>query len=314
MRAPIRIGTRDSQLATWQASLVASQLQQQGYGTELVPVRSEGDLDLITPLYAMGVQGVFSRQLDSALLNRRIDLAVHSMKDVPTLLAQGLAQAAVLPRAEASDMLLYRGGLDFLDPKYPAVIATGSIRRKAQWLNRYPAHRIENLRGNLNTRLAKLEASGWNGALFAAAGLKRIGLQPQASLELDWMLPAPAQGAILVCCRSSDDPMLEACRKLHDAATDRCVTEERAFLQALMGGCSTPISAHAAFREDRLIFRGNITLPDGSHRMDTELRVPVQEAAGTGSRAAQQLLDRGAGALLQRIRAALPIKPSAPEP
>lgn len=314
MRTPIRIGTRDSQLACWQASMVASLLQQQGYATELCPVKSEGDLDLITPLYAMGVQGVFSRQLDSALLNRRIDLAVHSMKDVPTLLAQGLVQAAVLPRAAASDLLLYRGSPDFLDPRYPAVIATGSIRRKAQWLHRYPGHRIENLRGNVNTRLAKLEASGWNGALFAAAGLQRVGRQPAASLELDWMLPAPAQGAILVCCRSSDEPMLEACRILHDAPTARCVAEERAFLQALMGGCSTPISAHAQLEEDRMIFRGNVTLPDGSRRMDTELEVPLQEAAGIGKRAAGQLLASGADELLRRIRADLPHNPSALNP
>lgn len=308
MSAPIRIGTRDSQLATWQASHVADLLQQQGYQTELVPVKSEGDLDLITPLYAMGVQGVFSRNLDAALLNGRIDLAVHSMKDVPTQLAQGLAQAAVLPRATEVDLMLYKGSLEFLDPDFPAVIATGSIRRRAQWLKRFPSHRIENLRGNVNTRLAKLEASNWHGALFAAAGLKRIDLLPTAHVELDWMVPAPAQGAILVCCRESDTQMILACQGINDSVSARCVKEERDFLKTLEGGCSTPISASAQLHHGQMRFRGNICLPDGSHSLDVSLEAPEADASGIGIRAAQNLLEAGAGQMVQRIRQELTSK------
>ncbi|HEY1023118.1 MAG TPA: hydroxymethylbilane synthase, partial [Flavisolibacter sp.] len=151
---PLRIGTRDSQLAVWQATLVQGLLKEAGVPSELVYMKSEGDIDTVTPLYALGVTGVFTKTLDAALLNNRIDIAVHSMKDVPTQLAQGIQQAAVLKRASHKDILVYKDGTDFLeDPDSVATIATGSIRRVAQWLHRFPHHRTENLRGNVNTRL-----------------------------------------------------------------------------------------------------------------------------------------------------------------
>jgi hydroxymethylbilane synthase len=208
----IRIGTRDSQLAVWQASLVQSQLKAHGIDAELVPLKSDGDIDLVTPLYAMGVQGVFTKTLDSALLSGRFDIAVHSMKDVPIQMAQGIVEAAVLPRANFMDILVPKNGTEFLsDPAHAALIATSSIRRKAQWLHRYPHHRITNLRGNVNTRLRKLEEENWDGAIFAAAGLERINLRPASAIELDWMLPAPAQGAILPRC------MFQTARSGHSA-------------------------------------------------------------------------------------------------
>src|ERR1700720_2077775 len=154
MQKMIRIGTRESQLAVWQATQVKELLAEQGMKAELVYIKSEGDIDLKTPLYEMGVQGVFTRSLDSALLNRRIDIAVHSMKDVPTQLPQGLQEAAVLKRGPANDLLVYKKDAEFLGRKeYIAQIATSSIRRKAQWLNKYPTHQLHNLRGNVNTRL-----------------------------------------------------------------------------------------------------------------------------------------------------------------
>src|SRR6478735_8357513 len=223
MKNALRIGTRDSQLAVWQARLVQDQLQKQGIPSELVYIKSEGDIDLVTPLYELGVQGIFTQTLDAALLSKRIDIAVHSMKDVPTQLAKGIAQVAVLPRASYKDLLVYEGDktelletLGFVNSEWsmvntlpihhsPFTIATSSIRRKAQWLNRYPNHTIENLRGNVNTRLRKVEESNWNGAIFAAAGLERIHLRPENSIELDWMLPAPAKGAIMVVCRTNDE-------------------------------------------------------------------------------------------------------------
>src|SRR5690606_6010047 len=149
-------------------------------------VKSEGDLDLKTPLYEMGVQGIFTRSLDAALLANKIDIAVHSMKDVPTRLPVGIAQAAVLERGPVNDLLVYKQDLNFLDNDAAAHIATSSKRRKAQWLNRYPQHQIQNLRGNVNTRLRKLQEETWNGAIFAQAGLERIGLRPEKTIVLDW--------------------------------------------------------------------------------------------------------------------------------
>lgn len=270
MPTPIRIGTRDSQLAVWQATEVQKLLAAHGYVSELVYIKSEGDLDLSTPLYEIGVQGIFTRSLDIALLSNKIDIAVHSMKDVPTQLPKGIVQAAVLERASYKDILVYKGDISFLNnPLSEAVIATSSVRRSAQWLNKYPNHTIVNLRGNVNTRLKKLEDNEWNGAIFAAAGLERIGVRPANSIDLDWMLPAPAQGAIMVVCRENDSTVLDACSLFNDATTALCAKIERDYLRALMGGCSTPISALAYKQGDVIHFHGNNCSPDGSEIKQT---------------------------------------------
>jgi hydroxymethylbilane synthase len=319
MKKPIRIGTRDSQLAVWQATLVQQQLQQTGIDTELVPIKSDGDIDLVTPLYAMGVQGVFTRTLDAALLSNRIDIAVHSMKDVPTQLAKGLQQAAILERASYKDLLVYKsadipGKLGYVKGEWLNVknasasdiphftIATSSVRRKAQWLNRYPGHYIENLRGNVNTRMQKLAENQWNGAIFAAAGLERIGLRPENAVELDWMLPAPSQGAIMVVCREEDLAAQEACRHLNHADTALCTQAEKDFLRVLMGGCSTPISALAQVKNGTLRFEGNILSPDGKQKAEIILEADTENAAGLGAAAARQLLEQGAQPIIDTIR------------
>lgn len=292
----IRIGTRESQLAVWQANQVKNLLSEQGVEAELVYIKSEGDVDLKTPLYEMGVQGIFTRSLDIALLNNRIDMAVHSMKDVPTQLPEGIAQAAVLKRASWKDLLIYKGEHFIFDSQLAAsdcIVATSSIRRKAQWLNRYPHHAIENLRGNVNTRLRKLEESNWNGAIFAAAGLERIGLRPQNSMELDWMLPAPAQGAITVAGRTNDDKLLEVCSRFNDADTALCTKIERDFLRALLGGCSTPISALATISNNQVTFNGNILSVDGKHKVELHKSLDVSEATEAGKTFATELLANG---------------------
>ena len=246
MQKIIRIGTRESQLAVWQANEVKRLLKIEGFEAELIYIKSEGDIDLKTPLYEMGVQGVFTRSLDAALLNNRIDIAVHSMKDVPTLLPVGLIQAAVLARASQKDLFVYKSDTGFLDDfSSAALIATSSIRRKSQWLNRYPNHIIENIRGNVNTRLQKLNDQNWDGAIFAAAGLERIGVRPENSMDLNWMLPAPAQGAIMVVSRDNDNYVLDATATINNPSTTTCTKIERDFLRTLLGGCSTPISAFA---------------------------------------------------------------------
>ncbi|RYZ52601.1 MAG: hydroxymethylbilane synthase [Chitinophagaceae bacterium] len=289
---PLRIGTRDSQLAVWQATRVQSLLQEAGVASELVYMKSEGDIDTVTPLYALGVTGVFTKTLDTALLNNRIDIAVHSMKDVPTQLAQGIQQAAVLKRASYKDILVYKDGTDFLDDHTSvATIATGSVRRVAQWLHRYPQHRTENLRGNVNTRLRKLAESEWHGAIFAAAGLERINLRPEKSIDLDWMLPAPSQGAIMIVCREGDADAFNACQSFNDEDTALCTKLEKDFLRVLMGGCSTPISALAEWKGETVSFRGNICSPDGSDLVEVKLEKARSESLQLGEEAARQLLD-----------------------
>lgn len=290
----LKIGTRESQLAVWQANRVKHLLAGYGFASELVYIKSEGDIDLQTPLYEIGVQGIFTRSLDIALLNKRIDLAVHSMKDVPTQLPNGIVQCAVLERASFKDLLVYKGSSAFLgDRNSQGLIATSSIRRKAQWLYRYPNHKIENLRGNVNTRLKKIEQSDWNGAIFAAAGLERIELRPETSVELDWMLPAPAQGAIVVVCRNEDVFSFEACQNFNHSETALCTKVEKEFLRTLLGGCSTPISALAQIVNDEMIFKGNIFTVDGSKRVDIERTVSIADAINLGEIAAIDILANG---------------------
>lgn len=314
MQKLLRIGTRDSQLAVWQATLVQNLLRDAGVASELVYMKSEGDIDTITPLYAIGVTGVFTKTLDAALLNNRIDIAVHSMKDVPVQLAQGIQPAAVLKRASSKDILVYKSEKDleafgykngtWNDPlsSEKMIIGTGSIRRIAQWLHRYPHHKVENLRGNVNTRLRKLEENDWNGAIFAAAGLERIGLRPEKSINLDWMLPAPAQGAILVVCRENDDIAYQSCQSFHDEDTAICTKIERDFLSALMGGCSTPISALAKFQESKIHFEGNIVSPDGKQKVEIQKTVSLSEANNLGELAAKEILLKGGQSLVDQFR------------
>lgn len=307
MNPPLKIGTRESQLAVWQATQVLNLLEERGINSELIFIKSEGDTDTVTPLYELGVQGIFTRALDSALLNNKIDIAVHSMKDVPIQPAAGIRQAAVLKRASFKDILVFKGELseihEAIGKKQKAeskkldihhstfIIATSSIRRKAQWLHRYPNHIIESLRGNVNTRLRKLSEHTWNGVIFAAAGLERIGLRPENSIDLDWMLPAPAQGAITISCRTADDRSFESCQLFNDEVTDRCTKEERNFLRALLGGCSTPISALATIENDEMIFKGNICSTDGKQKFEIEKIVPLKNSAGIGLQAASELLE-----------------------
>lgn len=299
-------------MAVWQANLVKGLLEEKGFQTELVPLKSDGDIDLVTPLYAMGVQGVFTKTLDSALLSNRFDIAVHSMKDVPTQMAEGIIEAAVLPRASHLDLLVPKNGTEFLsDAAYSALVATSSIRRKAQWLHRYPHHRITNLRGNVNTRLRKLAEEEWDGAIFAAAGLERIHLRPDAAIELNWMLPAPAQGAILVVCRDTDSHALEACRLFHDPNTAVCVKIERDFLKTLMGGCSTPISALAEIEQTiddagqlvkMIRFRGSIFSLDGSDHLAIEKTRTIEQSDSLGTIAANELIQQGADKIVASIK------------
>ena len=313
MNKLIRIGTRESQLAVWQATHVQQLLSKNGYNSELIFIKSEGDINLQTPLYEMGVQGIFTKSLDIALLNNTIDIAVHSMKDVPTQLATGIIQSAVIKRASYKDIFVFKNPSIVADWKLSddtlitkldttGIIATSSIRRKAQWLNRYPNHTIENLRGNVNTRLRKVQENNWNGAIFAAAGLERIDLRPENSVDLDWMLPAPAQGAIMVVCREDDAISLNACKVFNDFETAICTKIERDFLRTLLGGCSTPISALAQIIEGQIYFKGNILSVDGKEKVDIEKNITLNNSEDAGCFVAKELLQMGADKIVNAIQ------------
>lgn len=303
MSTPIRIGTRESRLAIWQATEVQKFLLEHGYHSELVYIKSEGDLDLTTPLYELGIQGIFTRNLDAALLSKKIDVAVHSMKDVPTQLPAGLVQAAVLKRGPVSDLLVVKHNTAFLDDKnYVAHIATSSIRRRAQWLNRYPLHKMHNLRGNMQTRLNKLSREKWDGAIFAQAGLERIDLRPGNSIQIDWMLPAPAQGGVMVVARANEPEILDACKKINDRETAICTSVERNFLRGLLGGCSTPVSAYARIEDGKIHFKGNIFSPDGVKKVEIERTILATNTEDLGKRCADEVLDNGGREINVMIR------------
>jgi hydroxymethylbilane synthase len=304
MCSVIKIGTRDSELATWQARTVADKLEKLGHDTELIFVKSQGDLDLTTPLTEMGGKGVFTKALDDALLSDRIDIAVHSFKDLPTDQPLPLKVTAVLEREDPRDVLVAADGTDFLkDETFEAVIASGSNRRRSQWLNRYPNHRMTDIRGNVNTRLRKVDENDWQGAIFAAAGLKRINLDHHISQYLEWMVPAPAQGAMAVMIREDDSRMMEILEPLNDEHTALCTKIERDFLHDMEAGCSAPVGGFARVENDEVVFDGVALSLDGSIRYDVQLKAPLDAAEELGVQAARNLFDQGAEELIEEIKA-----------
>jgi hydroxymethylbilane synthase len=250
----------------------------------------------------MGIQGIFTKSLDAALLQDKIDIAVHSTKDIPTKLAKGLSLTAVLERASPFDCLVLPRGCRSIDLLTDCIIATSSLRRKSQWLYRHPHHRTENLRGNIQTRLRKLDESGWHGAIFAQAALERLGVTSHHFITLDWMLPSPAQGAIGVVCREDDQETVEICQCINHLETNICISAERDFLAALHGGCAVPIAAHAGIRRGELHFRGNIFSLDAKEKREVDLTFPLDSAREAGKSAARQILQQGAEAIIRTFR------------
>jgi len=299
MQKIIRIGTRDSQLALWQAKKVRRELEELGYQTQIVPIKSVGDIVLDKPLYELGITGIFTKNLDIALLNNQIDIAVHSLKDVPTDLPEGIIQAAVLKRANYNDILVLKDTEEFFGQQ-DATIATGSLRRKAMWLNRYPTHKVIDLRGNVNTRLQKLEDSDWNGAVFAAAGLERIGKRPKGAVNLSWMIPAPAQGVIMVACLEKDDFVKDACEQLNHFETQVCVAIERDFLKRLEGGCTAPIGALAYVDEksEEINFKGILLKRDGTKKITVTKSVKLGSHKYLAKDCADYVINRGGKELM----------------
>jgi hydroxymethylbilane synthase len=302
MSKVIRIGTRDSELALWQAKTVQSQLETLGHKTVIVPIKSTGDLVLDKPLYELGITGIFTKTLDIAMLNEDIDIAVHSLKDVPTVLPKGIVQAAVIKRGNVNDTLVFKKNEEFLSAK-DAVIATGSLRRRAQWLNRYPTHTVVGLRGNVNSRLEKLQKNeNWNAAIFAAAGIGRLNLRPENAINLSWMIPAPAQGAIMVTALENDTETREICNEINHEETEICTTIERKFLNRLEGGCTAPIGALAFVKNEEIQFKGILLSKDGSKKVEISKSVPLGKHQTLGEDCADYIISKGGKLLMDDIK------------
>ena len=291
----VKIGTRGSQLALYQAHRVQDALARLGVPAQPVVIQTKGDRIQDRPLQSMGT-GIFTKALDDALLAGEVDLAVHSMKDVPTQLPAPMEAWAVLERGRPGDVLVSQ------DPS-STVVATGSIRRKAQWLHRHPDHTSVGLRGNVETRLAKVKSNPWRGGIFAAAGLDRLGLLKglEGVEHLDWMVPAPAQGSILVVGLQGREDVKRAVVQLDHPDSSMAASIERAFLYALEGGCAAPIGAHARVQGPHVTFTGCLNSLDGQSELRIE-RTSEQAHAKLGAAWAQELLSSGGQAIMHGIR------------
>jgi len=290
----IRIGTLDSQIAQWQSNAVQNMLEKLGHKTKIVPIKSTSDL-------------VKSKSIDNAMLNNDIDIAIHSLKDVPTVLTNGIIQAAVIKRGNFKDLLIYKGNEEFLSQK-EAIIATSSLRRRAQWLNRYPTHTIVDLSGDLNTRLQKLEDNDdWNAAIFNAADLGRLDLKPENSINLDWMIPTPAQGAIMITTLEGNEEIREICKELNHEDTEICTSIEREFSNLLGGDSKAPIGALAFIKgeeeeEKEVHFKGVLFSPDGSKKIEVSRVEKLADYKTIASYCADFIIERGGKSLMDTIK------------
>lgn len=296
----LRIGSRGSKLALWQAEWVARELARFGQVARIEIIRTTGDKMTDVALAQVGGKGLFTREIEEALLAGRIDLAVHSLKDLPTALPEGLALAAVPAREDARDAVVGRP-LSRLEPG--ARVGTSSLRRTAQLRLLRPDLIIEPVRGNVDTRLRKLAEGRYDAIVLALAGLRRLGWEERIAeiLPLETMLPAVGQGALAIETREDDGVARAACRPLEDEGTRRAVTAERALLTALGGGCQVPIAAHGVISDGALWLRAAVISPDGTQAVRDEIRGAPDDAEQLGRELARRLLASGAQAILEAI-------------
>jgi hydroxymethylbilane synthase len=303
MNAPLRIGTRGSPLALWQAHYIADRLRPLAAPrlVELIEIQTVGDRVRDLALTQIGGDGVFTKEIQQALLNRTVDVAVHSLKDLPTTHVEGLMLAAVPSRGPVGDAFVSRRHARFDEAPAGAVVATSSLRRRAQALHRRPDLRLVNVRGNIETRLRKLTEEGFDAIILAQAGLERLGLAEHATEVLDraWMLPAVGQGALGLECRVNDPSTRALLGPLNDSPTRQAVLAERALLRGLGGGCLVPIGAIGVVQDTRLSLRGVVLSPDGACRVAEEIAGLAAESEALGQRLAERLLALGAGELLK---------------
>jgi hydroxymethylbilane synthase len=298
---PIRIGTRGSKLALWQANHVADRLRPVAAPrpVELVIIATAGDQVRDVPLAQIGGEGVFTKEIQRALLEATVDVAVHSLKDLPTIPVEGLALAAVPERGPAGDVFVSERHRRFDDLPRGAVVATGSLRRRGQVLHRRPDLKLIDIRGNVETRLRKVRDQGLDATILAEAGLLRLGLGTAITEVLDqaWMLPAVGQGALGMECRADDPEALCLVGQLNHLPTRRAVLAEREMLRALGGGCQVPMGAVCRVSGDVLVLRGAVVRPDGGQRVEAQQSGPADDPEAIGRRVAEELLAQGAGKL-----------------
>ncbi|GAB6390063.1 hydroxymethylbilane synthase [Stutzerimonas marianensis] len=305
MSREIRIATRKSALALWQAEYVKARLEaaHPEVRVSLVPMVSRGDKLLDAPLAKIGGKGLFVKELETALLENEADIAVHSMKDVPMEFPEGLGLYCICEREDPRDAFVSNRYENLAALPAGAVVGTSSLRRQAQLLARRPDLKIQFLRGNVNTRLAKLDAGEYDAIILAAAGLIRLGFgeRIRASMGVEESLPAGGQGAVGIECRTSDTELQQLLQCMNDADTAVRVSAERALNRHLNGGCQVPIACYAVLENDELWLRGLVGQPDGSQLLRAEGRAPAAEAQALGVRIAEDLLAQGAGKILADI-------------
>ncbi|WP_137821956.1 hydroxymethylbilane synthase [Pseudomonas sp. D(2018)] len=305
MSREIRIATRKSALALWQAEYVKARLEEAhpGLKVSLVPMVSKGDKLLDAPLAKIGGKGLFVKELETALLENEADIAVHSMKDVPMDFPEGLGLYCICEREDPRDAFVSNrfDSLDVLPTG--SVVGTSSLRRQAQLLARRPDLKIQFLRGNVNTRLAKLDAGEYDAIILAAAGLIRLGFEDRirSSISVEDSLPAGGQGAVGIECRTADSEIHALLAPLHHQDTALRVTAERALNKRLNGGCQVPIACYAVLEGDQLWLRGLVGQPDGGQLLRAEARAGAADAEALGVKVADELLELGAEAILKAV-------------
>lgn len=299
----LKIGTRNSPLALWQAQEVESKLKTLGFETEIVPIISSGDKNLNQPLYALGITGVFTKDLDIALLNKEIDIAVHSLKDVPTQLPHNIQISAVLERDFPEDVLVRNDDSEPLDIEV-LKIATSSLRRRAFWLKEFPETEFADIRGNVQTRLKKLDNGIANATIFSLAGIKRMNLDITYE-QIPFLLQAPSQGVVAIASLSDNDKLNERLKTISHKETEICVSIEREFLKTLEGGCTAPIGAKAEVLDGQIRFIGRLCSLDGKNCIETDEIFDWNDSENFGEKIALKVLENGGKELMEEIRKSL---------
>jgi hydroxymethylbilane synthase len=306
MNDPIKIGTRGSKLALWQANWVKSVLEEKfpQHTVELIIIKTQGDKILDVPLAKVGGKGLFVKEIEQALLTRHIDIAVHSMKDMPAEIPDGLCIGAVPERENPSDVFISQSGLGFKELDSGSIVGTSSLRRGAQLRHVRPDIVIQPLRGNLDTRFKKLESENLDAIVVAAAGVKRLNLEHKITEYLDpnIILPAIGQGALCIEIRNDDAKVGPLVESMDHEPTRTVVKGERAFLNRLEGGCQVPIAGHGKINKDRLILTGLVAEIDGTQMIKGEKSGPLDSAEAIGIDLAEELLARGAAEILQKLK------------
>jgi hydroxymethylbilane synthase len=302
----IRIGTRGSKLALWQANHVNDSIKKKypEIKTEIKVIKTKGDNILDLPLPLVGGKGLFTKEIENALLNDEIDLAVHSLKDLPTYDVEGLQVAAILKREDPNDVLISKNNLSLLDMPEGAVIATGSTRRKALLLHARPDIKAVDIRGNIDTRLKKFDESNWDGIFLAKAGIDRLGYSDRISevMSVGLMLPAVSQGALAVQIRKDDSKIIDKVSFLNHDDTYHCVSAERSFMSSVEGGCSIPVGAYAEIEGDELHIDAMVSSLNGEKIVRMQLSSKIEDHEKLGTHIAEKLFEMGGREILDQVR------------